>query len=45
MIDIPEHVSLIFENIYEQCEIQLRFIEKMEKMLSRLENKKNTEEK
>ncbi|MGG3523535.1 PadR family transcriptional regulator [Bacillus pseudomycoides] len=45
MIDIPEHVSLIFENIYEQCEIQLRFIGKMEKMLSRLENKKNTEEK
>ncbi|MFJ8529024.1 PadR family transcriptional regulator [Bacillus sp. NPDC094106] len=44
MIDIPEHVTLIFENIYEQCEMQLRFIEKMEKMLSRLEAKNKSEE-
>ncbi|KEK25077.1 PadR family transcriptional regulator [Bacillus gaemokensis] len=43
MIEIPEHVSLIFENIYEQCDVQLRFIEKMEKMLSRLEDKKHME--
>ncbi|MDM5154682.1 PadR family transcriptional regulator [Bacillus sp. DX1.1] len=44
MIDLPEHVTLIFENIYEQCEMQLRFIEKMEKMLSGLEEKNKAEE-
>lgn len=45
MIDVPEHVTLIFENIYEQCEMQLRFIEKLEKKLSILEEKTREEEK
>lgn len=45
MIDVPEHVTLIFENIYEQCEMQLRFIEKLEKKLTILEEKTREEEK
>ncbi|MFD3445612.1 PadR family transcriptional regulator [Microbacteriaceae bacterium 4G12] len=45
MMDVPEHVTLIFENIYEQCEMQLRFIEKLEKKLSLLEEKDRKEEK
>ncbi|MGG0293154.1 PadR family transcriptional regulator [Bacillus pacificus] len=30
-----EYVKLIFENIYEQCEMQLRFIHKLEKLLEK----------
>ncbi len=30
---VPEYVKLIFENMYEQCEMQLRFIHKLEKLL------------
>ncbi|WP_433773681.1 PadR family transcriptional regulator [Bacillus wiedmannii] len=29
----PVYVKLIFENMYEQCEMQLRFIHKLEKLL------------
>ncbi|MEY8347026.1 PadR family transcriptional regulator [Bacillus cereus] len=32
-VHMPEYVNLIFENIYEQCEVQLRLIHKLEKML------------
>lgn len=31
----PEYVKLIFENMYEQCEMQLRFIHKLEKLLEK----------
>ncbi|GAB6556731.1 PadR family transcriptional regulator [Bacillus mobilis] len=31
----PEYVKLIFENMYEQCEMQLRFIHKLEKLLGK----------
>lgn len=31
--DVPEYMKLIFENMYEQCEMQLRLIHKLEKLL------------
>lgn len=31
--DVPEYMKLIFVNMYEQCEMQLRLIHKLEKLL------------
>lgn len=31
----PAYVKLIFENMYEQCEMQLRFIHRLEKLLKK----------